>query len=104
MKTSFLTAALISTSFAAPALAGAPGVAVTERVSYADLDLSTASGRAALDARVRRAVYSACGAASEADPRGGNQVRRCRADARLRAGAQTELASARRPAATIASR
>ena len=64
---------------AAPALAEPPPTA-TAKVQVADLDLSTPSGQRALDRRLTRAVIEVCGAASEADLAGKNDVRRCRVD------------------------
>ena len=64
---------------AAPALAEPPPTA-TAKVQVADLDLSTPSGQRALDRRLTRAVIEVCGAASEADLAGKNDVRQCRVD------------------------
>ncbi|WP_167737427.1 UrcA family protein [Sphingomonas parva] len=50
-------------------------------VSYADLDLSRPAGTAELDRRIGVAVRSLCGTASAADPKGRQNIRRCRADA-----------------------
>lgn len=41
-------------------MAGSPGQAATAHVRYGDLDLSTASGRAALDGRIDRAARTTC--------------------------------------------
>lgn len=54
-----MTHALIAAGFAALAIAH-PAQASTRTVSYADLDLSTANGRSALDARVRGAARQVC--------------------------------------------
>ena len=64
---------------AVPALAEAP-VQVQSTVQTADLDLSTAKGQRALDLRLNQAVKEVCGAASDADIEGKNDVRRCRAE------------------------
>lgn len=52
----------------------------TVAVHYADLDLRSATGREALDSRIRQAVRQACGIASPADLRGQNDVSACRRD------------------------
>ena len=51
--------ALIAAGLAALSIAQ-PATASTRTVSYADLDLSTAHGRVALDARVRSAARQVC--------------------------------------------
>jgi UrcA family protein len=82
----------------APAQSLAAG-AGTQVVSYADLDLSSESGRLALDRRIRAAIDAACGTASSADPHGRRAVAACRSDLRAQADAQRgqALASADRP-------
>ena len=64
-------------------------------VTTADLDLSTASGRAALDHRLVTAAHQVCGYASDVDLAGKNQVRACRVDvlAKARASSETLVAS-----------
>jgi UrcA family protein len=64
---------------ATPALAEAPVIA-TSTVQTADLDLSTARGRRALDRRLAQAAKEVCGTASDVDVAGKNDVRRCRAE------------------------
>ena len=54
-----MTHVLIAAGLAALSIAH-PANASTRTVSYADLDLSTAHGRAALDARVRGAARQVC--------------------------------------------
>ena len=54
-----MTHALIAAGLAALAFAN-PAHADTRKVSYADLDLSTAQGRSVLDARVRSAARQVC--------------------------------------------
>jgi UrcA family protein len=61
---------------ATPALAEPP-VAVSTTVQTADLDLSSKSGQRALDRRLSQAVIELCGTASDADPAGKNEVRKC---------------------------
>jgi UrcA family protein len=51
----------------------------TAVVKVADLDLSSAAGQRALEARINRAVIAVCGAASDVDLEGLNAVRACRA-------------------------
>lgn len=77
MKRLFLLAALVAASAFAPASAQGPADR-TQAVSYADLDLSRASDVRTLDRRIRAAVAEVCGTASSADPKGRNEVRRCR--------------------------
>jgi UrcA family protein len=78
-----LASALITTAVikAAPALAEAP---VTEtrvtHVQTGDLDLNSSAGRHQLDLRLARAAREVCGTASDADLRGKNEVRQCRAE------------------------
>lgn len=62
----------------APAFAQPPVAVAT--VETADLDLSTAAGRRALDLRLTHAVRDVCGQASDADVAGKNDVRRCRVE------------------------
>lgn len=102
MKTSLLFGLVSSLLFITPVFAASPAEQATERVQMADLDLSRASDRAALDGRIRQAVNAACGDASAIDLAGANAVRRCRVEARGLAQAQVEraLASARRPSGT----
>lgn len=54
-----MTNLLIAAGFAAIAMAQ-PATASSTAVSYADLDLSSAQGRATLDARVRHAARQVC--------------------------------------------
>lgn len=79
---------LLSALLAAPALAEPP-LSSHNRVVVrtADLDLSSAAGQRLLDARLARAVITACGAASDYDLAGSNDVRRCRDDTRARIAA-----------------
>jgi UrcA family protein len=51
-------AAILATG--ATVMASAPGQAATVHVGYADLDLSTASGRDTLDSRIDHAANTAC--------------------------------------------
>jgi UrcA family protein len=51
---------IVLTAVAAPALAGAGDQAVTLRVPYHDVDLASAEGRAALEARIDARLRQAC--------------------------------------------
>lgn len=110
MKTlALLAAAALATTAAslpAPAVAQ-PGSGPRVAVSYADLDLGTAAGRAALDLRLLHAARTACGTPSSADPLGQARLDACVAEARAAAAAQRDaaiaLASRRAPPA-LASR
>ena len=59
MSYALIAAGLAALSIAHPA-AAQNSMASTRTVSYADLDLSTAYGRVALDARVRSAARQVC--------------------------------------------
>lgn len=76
--TKYFLATLLAFS-ATPALAEPPVVAISV-VQTADLDLSSKGGQQALDRRLTHAVKEVCGAASDADISGKNDVRRCRAE------------------------
>ncbi len=41
-------------------MASSPAAAATAHVNYADLDLSTAAGRATLDSRISHAAHAVC--------------------------------------------
>ena len=71
--------AMVLAFAATPALAQPP-VTVTSTVQTADLDLSSPKGQRALDRRLELAVKEVCGAASDVDIAGKNDVRRCRAE------------------------
>lgn len=81
---------------AAPAPAAAPVI-----VRTADLDLASRAGQRLLERRLAKAVVEACGAASDADLAGSNDVRRCRDETRAQIAADRErliaLASRSRP-------
>ena len=59
----------------------ASSAAEQTRVAVHDLDLTGPTGQSLLDTRIRQAIVSACGVASDLDLAGRNQVRRCRAKA-----------------------
>src|SRR5688572_27210146 len=100
MKTLLPLAALAAFAFtAAPAAAdNGPVGSATVAVHYADLDLNSRSGVAKLDRRIRAAVETACGTASDFDVRGKNKVKSCRADTLQAVAAQRDkvIASAQR--------
>ena len=89
---SLLAAASALSGAAAPAFAASPQQAQTRAVSYADLDLSSAAGRARLEQRLATAVRAVCGRAAPTDLNGLAQVALCRdetladAQAQLRRG------------------
>jgi UrcA family protein len=75
----FATLAAIATIATAIPAAAEPLPVASVTVSIADLDLSTAAGQRAFDARVNRAVVELCGEAADVDLAGLNAVRDCRA-------------------------
>jgi UrcA family protein len=77
--TKLLSILLLAAALPTAALAEAPST-VSSIVRTADLDLSSESGRHALDVRLNRAISEVCGTASNADLSGGNEVRRCRTE------------------------
>ena len=102
-----LTAGIVTAGLikGAPAVAGQP-VQPDTNVSYvrtADLDLSTPAGQHQLDSRLAIAAREVCGAASDADLEGKNDVRQCRADTLASARAKRDsLVAAVQPGGTIA--
>lgn len=80
--TKYLSALMLAL-LPAPALAAPPAPA-TSIVRTADLDLASESGERALDRRLSIAIAEVCGAASDADLAGQNEVRRCRVATRQR--------------------
>lgn len=60
MKTALILIATVTTAFAAPAFA-APEPAPSIAVRYADLNLASEEGAAALDGRIQRAADRVCG-------------------------------------------
>jgi UrcA family protein len=98
-----VTAALLK---AVPAFAQmAPAPVNVSIVHTADLDLTSDSGKRQLDQRLARAAREVCGAASDADLEGKNDVRACRADVLSKAKAEsTELAGRGAPMTIAAGR
>ena len=78
LGSALITAAILKT---VPALAeAAPMTPNISIVHTSDLDLTSASGRQTLDARLAHAAYDVCGYASDTDLIGKKQVRACRID------------------------
>jgi UrcA family protein len=80
------TAAVIK---AVPALAEPMATQNVSIVHTADLDLSSRTGREALDHRLIIAAYDVCGTASDVDLAGKNKVRQCRTDVLAKARAES---------------
>ena len=104
LVSALLTAGLIK---AAPALAQTPPTTAEIAVSLvhtSDLDLNSAADKRRLDQRLANAAREVCGAASEADIEGRNDVRECRKETLAKAQIQkaSVLASANNPGAPIA--
>jgi UrcA family protein len=97
-----VTAALIK---AAPLLAE-PGAAQNVAiVSTADLDLSTARGRTALDHRLVNAAYEVCGDVTDVDLAGNEAARACRVEVLEKARSRTvQLAAQHSPILIAAAR
>jgi UrcA family protein len=89
----FAAAALSLCLAAAPALAAPPAGAAARRVSFADLDLATADGRAQLGHRIAMAIEQVCGSYAAASVSDTSDIDRCRAEART--GIETRLAALR---------
>ncbi len=93
MKTTILFALAIATSAATimPTVANATEpVAVTKIVPIAGLDLTSATGHRELDRRIHRAAREVCGTTSDADLKGKNDIRQCRAESIAAATAQRQ--------------
>lgn len=93
------TAAVIK---AAPVLAEPAPAQNVSIVHTSDLDLSTESGREALDHRLVTAAFEVCGTASEVDLAGKNKVRACRTDVLAKARANGEQLASRGITITVA--
>jgi len=82
MKTFVILAAFAATlsgSLAtSPAAAQAPAADERVVVRYADLDLGSRAGVAALNRRILTAVQTACGTPSDSDLHGKNVINECR--------------------------
>jgi UrcA family protein len=75
----FAVAALAAAAGLSPAAASVPRDAGTRIVRYADLDLSSAAGRARLEQRIGAAVRAVCGDAAAGDLRSTLDAHACRA-------------------------
>ena len=84
-----ITAAVLKAApaFAEPVTGAEVNVAL---VRTADLDLSTGAGQRQLESRLVQAAREVCGAASDADLEGKNQVRQCRTEVLARASAERD--------------
>ncbi|HVE00445.1 MAG TPA: UrcA family protein [Sphingomicrobium sp.] len=85
----------------APALAETPQINVSY-VHTADLDLSTTTGQRQLEARLSQAAREVCGAASDVDLEGKNDVRACRVEVLARVHANSGLLAAANRGAIVA--
>ena len=93
---SIALAAALAATVSTPALANDIVVApdtITVRVSYADLNLASAQGRAQLDRRIAGAARSICGSFFPADLEMAALVQNCREDAIASARIPTAVAS-----------
>jgi UrcA family protein len=97
-----LISVVIAASTAQAAVAQRPADRLVETtISYADLNLSNAAGRATLDSRIKGAARFVCGAATAATVAEHNHIRDCRANAVASANAQLEQQLARRGAGAV---
>jgi UrcA family protein len=69
---------LIPIILVATVAAANPAHAQTQIISYADLDLTSPAGQAALDSRIQSAVRQVCGRAYPIDLQSQRDVARCR--------------------------
>ncbi len=99
-------AAIAAASSFGPGLAQASAGERRHVVSYADLDLSKEADVRMFDRRLRFAVSEVCGTASDFDPAGKNDVRRCRSElgADLTVERQRAIASRTRTDIMVAAR
>ena len=87
-----------------PALAEPAPAQNVSIVHTGDLDLTTATGRQALDHRLVVAAYEVCGTASDVDLAGQNKARQCRSKVLADARAQSSELAARNAPIKIAAR
>ena len=107
MKTILLFAAFAASVTASPASAEAGSAPpASQRVGYADLDLSSHTGRHILDRRIRAAANMLCGTPSSADARGISKIRKCRAatSASVEAQRNAALQTTRQQRAALAAK
>lgn len=90
MKKLLILVALAAVSFGQPAFAQSAPANPSAVVKHKDLDLRTEAGAKTLDRRIWRAVVEVCGAPSDYDLTGKNDIRQCRRDTRALASAQAE--------------
>lgn len=105
MKTIFVVAAIAASLTATSGFAQSAERQIVVR--HADLDLTSAAGRATLDLRLLHAARTACGTPSPADALGAQRTEACVADLTAAAAPQREalIALAQRQAqTTLASR
>jgi len=95
-----LLPALILALLPVPAYAE-PVSIFSSTVQTADLDLSTQAGQRALDHRLSIAVNEVCGAASDVDVEGKNEVRRCKQETYARALHERDIRVAQSSASPI---
>jgi len=95
------TAAVIK---AVPAFAEPAPVQNVSIVHTNDLDLSSKTGRKALDRRLVIAARDVCGAAADVDLAGKNQVRACRTDVLAKARAESQQLADRAGTIVVAAR
>lgn len=95
-----VAAAAVATSPAAAA-AASPAAAASEKVSYADIDLSTSAGRGELDRRISAAASRLCLQDAQASPAPGYIDRKCYGTAMAGAQAQVDRAVASGQALTL---
>lgn len=88
----------------APAYAAADIQPVSVKVSHADLNLATQSGRATLDQRLLAATSKVCGTSQSADLATVVAVNKCRAQAIGSARAAASAAEARLAMNTVSTR
>ncbi|NJO13760.1 MAG: UrcA family protein [Rhizobiales bacterium] len=93
----FVLPLIALTAIAAPAVAAPAGDdMVTVRVAYGDVDVTTAEGRAAIEARINAKVRKACTVEAAARYSYGRSVidEKCVGDARVAALAEVERVAA----------
>lgn len=91
MKTLSILAALAAVSIGQPVLAQTAPARPSVTVAHSDLNLANERDSKTLERRVWRAVVAVCGAASDFDLAGKNDVRQCQRDTLRVASAQTDV-------------
>lgn len=95
MKTILIMTACLAAGFASTGAAAQSDAPSSVRISYADLDLNGAAGRAALDRRVRGAAAQLCHVEDSAPLARRMEARRCTRETLARGRAMTAVAVAR---------